>query len=69
MAWGKKTNNTTTTKHNHTPNFGRHVEGCPRCEEIKNGAPVVKWNIKPSKPTYKHVCDYRCGPVCTYGEW
>lgn len=36
------TNNKQTTKHNHEPNFGRRVDGCPRCEELKNGAAAVK---------------------------
>ena len=67
MAWSKTTS--TTTKHSHKANFGRHVEGCARCEEIKAGAPVVKWNIAPKQVEYKHVCSAKCGVVCTYGEW
>jgi hypothetical protein len=43
-----------TTKHNRTctMSFGRtskHLD-CPRCEELKNGAKPVKWNI-PAKQT------------------
>lgn len=30
------------TKCNHKPNFGRYVEGCPRCEERKNGSEQEK---------------------------
>lgn len=31
-------------KHNHGPNFGRRVAGCPRCEELHAGAqPVRGW--------------------------
>lgn len=33
-------------KHNHEPNFGRKVEGCQRCNELKNGAKPVVWNTK-----------------------
>lgn len=29
-------------KHSHGPNFGRHVEGCPRCIELANGAAPVQ---------------------------
>jgi len=25
-------------KHNHGPSFGKHIQGCPRCDELKNGA-------------------------------
>jgi hypothetical protein len=30
------------TKHSHGPNFGRHVEGCPRCIELAAGAAPVQ---------------------------
>jgi hypothetical protein len=34
-----------TTKHSHGPNFGKKVDGCPRCIELVNGAePVNAWN-------------------------
>jgi hypothetical protein len=33
-----------TTKHTHRPNFGRKVAGCPRCDELANGAEAVTWN-------------------------
>ena len=29
---------TELVKHNHKPNFGRKVDGCPRCDELKAGA-------------------------------
>jgi hypothetical protein len=25
-------------EHTHGPNFGKYVPGCPRCDELKNGA-------------------------------
>ena len=34
------TDTETTTAHNHRPNFGRKVEGCPRCTELDAGAPA-----------------------------
>ncbi|MFJ8929274.1 hypothetical protein ACIRLA_22115 [Streptomyces sp. NPDC102364] len=34
-----------TTKHSHGPNFGRHVDDCLRCQELKDGAePVSAFN-------------------------
>jgi len=32
-----------TTKHTHGPNFGRTVEGCPRCTDLAAGAAPVTW--------------------------
>jgi len=32
------------TKHTHPVVFGRKVADCPRCQELINGAPVVRWN-------------------------
>lgn len=29
------------TKHSHGPNFGRHVDDCPRCNELAGGAAPV----------------------------
>lgn len=29
-------------KHSHGPNFGRHVDDCPRCIELANGAAPVQ---------------------------
>lgn len=77
MAWAKK-ETSTTTKHTHAANFGRHVDGCPRCAEIKagTGEPVVKWDIKQSNEAHRraewkaHDCiKSRCSVVCTFGEW
>lgn len=42
MAWQQT--NSTTTKHTHGPNFGRRVEGCPRCKELEDGAEPVSLN-------------------------
>lgn len=36
------------TKHNHGPNFGKRMAGCPRCDELNNGAaPIVQAWRKP----------------------
>jgi hypothetical protein len=67
-----------TTKHNHTVVFGRKVDGCPRCEELKNGAEPVKWDgtrrseieAEQIRAIRAHDCKKSgCGPVCTFGEW
>jgi hypothetical protein len=69
MAWAKR-ETSNTTKHTHAANFGKKVDGCPRCEELKAGAAPTSWNIKAKQPVYKHDCKAsRCGIVCTYGEW
>ena len=65
-------------KHTHEPNFGRKVTGCPRCEELKNGAqPVMGWGQhkrameqEQINSIRKHNCkESNCGPVCTFGDW
>lgn len=66
-----------TTKHNHGPNFGRKIEGCPRCDELKNGAEPIVWAFKRSdedrvrcEEIRAHDCSQaRCGVVCTFGDW
>ena len=67
-----------TITHNHPANFGRKVNGCPRCEELKNGAtPVTGWGAhkkameqKQSEAIHRHNCkESNCGSVCTFGEW
>jgi hypothetical protein len=51
-----------TTKHSHGPNFGRHVDNCPRCIELANGAaPVDAYSRRTEEPkTTAHTCG---GPV------
>lgn len=71
-----------TTKHNHGSNFGRIVAGCPRCEELKNGAPAVAgWGTYKKAEEAQRRADVKahfasaghknggCGLQCTYGEW
>jgi hypothetical protein len=67
-----------TTPHNHQVCFGRKVSGCPRCDEIKAGSPVVKWSKARQADKdaafraalMAHDCGKaRCGPVCTFGDW
>ena len=49
------------------PYFGRLTEGCPRCAELKDGAPPVQWR-RPA-PYQPHTCTDRCQPVCTANDW
>jgi hypothetical protein len=66
-----------TTPHNHTPNFGRRVPGCPRCTELNVGMPAVTWNrakaeaeAQQIRAIRSHVCTpAKCGPCCTFGQW
>ena len=48
----------TTTKHTHGPNFGRHVDDCPRCIELAAGAaPVDAYSRRAEEPkTTPHTC-------------
>jgi hypothetical protein len=67
--------------HNHVMVFGRKVAGCPRCDELLAGAPVVPWapsraqqdaqrcrDIREHFASHKHLSG-GCGPVCTFGDW
>ena len=74
MTWTKST----TTKHTHDVVFGRKVDFCPRCEELKAGAAPVKWNIDRKRindqvlaqEIRNHNCSKSgCGPICTFGQW
>jgi len=68
-----------TTPHNHPANFGRHVEGCARCAELKAGAAPVQapWFKRAKADTAARIAAIRahdcrasgCGPVCTAFEW
>ena len=67
----------TATQHNHQMQFGRKVDGCPRCEELKAGAPVHAWGgaLKRqredefSRAIQAHNCQQsHCGPVCSFGD-
>ena len=67
------------TKHDHAPNFGRIVDGCPRCAELKAGASPIRWNAYEQKRADEaarlrairsHDCRASgCGVVCTAFEW
>lgn len=76
MAWPKKIS--TTTPHNHQVVFGKRVDGCPRCDELKAGAaPVKGWGARKKEQEAEftralkaHDCKVsNCGPVCTFGGW
>ena len=66
-----------TTKHTHAVVFGRKVAGCPRCQELINGARPVRWphgtqtdrlaEVHAHFRSHKHMSG-GCGPVCTFGD-
>ena len=67
-----------TTKHTHQIVFGKKVDGCPRCEELKAGAaPVQGWGARAKAMEARRIIDIRnhdcrksgCGPVCTAFDW
>jgi hypothetical protein len=69
---------TMTTKHSHGPNFGNLVDTCPRCQELKNGAPAVKWSgtlrkeqeARLIQDIKNHDCKKSgCMLVCTAFDW
>jgi hypothetical protein len=48
---------------------GRLTDGCPRCEELKDGAAPVQWRRQPQYTYQPHQCTERCKPVCTANDW
>jgi hypothetical protein len=66
-----------TTKHNHQVVFGRKVDGCQRCTELRLGMPARAWRNQRTLSEAKRLADIRshrcaiagCGPVCTFGDW
>lgn len=75
-----------TTRHTcndgNGPVFGRKTAGCPRCDELANGAAPVVWSgsrkvqedIQRCREITEHFAGHHhksggCGPVCTFGEW
>lgn len=70
-------------QHSHKPSFGRHVEGCLRCQELKAGAEPVRWDADRRTEERGRARRWQgqhfapggphdrgdCGPVCTYGDW
>lgn len=72
MAWSKSN----TTQHNcGGPVFGRKTAGCPRCDELLNGATPVRFACNPAKAQRlndirNHDCKAsRCAVICTFGDW
>jgi hypothetical protein len=59
----------------------KHTD-CPRCEELKNGATPIQWNIKPktfnkniglksycfSVSQIHSICDSNTNPKCACGK-
>lgn len=67
-----------TTQHTHQVIFGRKVDGCPRCNELKAGAkPVQGWGSFRKAMEAQRIAEIRshdckksgCGPVCTAFDW
>ena len=69
------------TKTGHTcggPKFGRKTPGCPRCDELLNGAEPRSWGggrdrhsgYPSSQEIRSHDCAKSgCSIVCTFGDW
>ncbi len=62
--------------HNHGPNFGRKVDDCERCQELKNGAKPKSISIRANDDAIRaaeikaHNCQKsNCGTVCTAFDW
>lgn len=60
------------------PSFGRLTAGCPRCEELKNGAKPREMRGSRNRrmenervlAILKHDCKKSgCAIVCTFGDW
>jgi hypothetical protein len=81
MSWKKSTNPTTKHSVDCKMAFGRKDRNCPRCQQLLNGAPPVKWSesfkqrdarrcaeIADHFKSHKHLSG-GCGVVCTFGEW
>lgn len=65
-------------KHSHQVIFGRRVDGCPRCEELKAGAPVrhgYGWQRKQDEARtlairrHDFAACAAVNVVCTHFEW
>ena len=64
--------------HNHAPNFGKKVDDCDRCQELKNGAKAKTISIRNrkqedadrAKEIREHDCvKSHCSIVCTAFDW
>lgn len=59
------------------PTFGRLTQGCPRCDELKDGAAPVRWANTGRRDEARRIAEIRahdckaarCGPICTFGDW
>lgn len=66
-----------TTQHNHGANFGKKIDGCPRCTELKLGMPARQWanyrkqdEAKQIQAIRAHDCKRSgCNIVCTFGDF
>lgn len=66
----------TTTPHNHRVVFGRKVQGCPRCTELRLGMPPRQWRgqrVYSSRIVDEiraHDCKRSgCMSICTFGDY
>lgn len=78
MAWTKSTNTRHTCNSGDGPYFGRKTPGCPRCDELLNGAdPVKSWNYHKDRWAAQHLealkhhdcVKSNCSVICTFGDW
>ena len=67
-----------TTSHTHQVVFGRKVDGCPRCTELRLGMPARKgWGSAYRDGQAQRIADIRahdckrsgCMSVCTFGDY
>ena len=68
-----------TTAHTHAVAFGRKVDGCPRCAELKLGMPARAWGGYSSRgrASATSLADIRahsckaagCMSICTFGDY
>jgi hypothetical protein len=79
MAWTKSNGTRHTCNNGDGPHFGRRTAGCPRCDELTQGAKPREWasNRKAQEDAHfynrlrEHDCTTsNCNPLCcTYGDW
>ena len=79
MSWTKTAPGTRHTCGG--PSFGRLTAGCPRCDELLEGAAPVRWRETRKQEDARRCAEIAahfageqhrsggCGPVCTFGEW
>jgi hypothetical protein len=49
-------------QHTHGPNYGRHVDGCPRCDELAAGAEPISDSNRARRDDTPKTTDHNHGP-------